>query len=136
MRQAKDRGGQLGPWHWHKVVLDEGKLDGVLGQAVLQHVHVASLREPAQEVDRERFEQAELQRLEDLYLHLLDCVLRVGVVSDVDEVGARWREDFFDLGGEEHGGHTHQLQLGPRDRAPLHGKEPVDNGDGAEQSLL
>ena len=52
MRQAKDRGVQLGPWHWHKVVLDEGELDGVLGQAVLQHVHVASLEEPAQEVDR------------------------------------------------------------------------------------
>ena len=52
MRQAKDRGGQLGPWHWHKVVLDEGELDGVLGQAALQHVHVASLEEPAQEVDR------------------------------------------------------------------------------------
>ena len=45
MRQAKDRGVQLGPWHWHKVVLDEGELDGVLGQAVLQHVHVASLEE-------------------------------------------------------------------------------------------
>ena len=52
MRQAKDRGVQLGPWHWHKVVLNEGELDGVLGQAVLQHVHVASLEEPAQEVDR------------------------------------------------------------------------------------
>ena len=81
MRQAKDRGVQLGPWHWHKVVLDEGELDGVLGQAVLQHVHVASLEEPAQEVDR-----------------------------------ACWREDFFHLGGQEHGGHAHQLQLGPRDQ--------------------
>ena len=101
MRQAKDRGVQLGPWHWHKVVLDEGELDGVLGQAVLQHVHVASLEEPAQEVDR-----------------------------------ACWREDFFHLRGQEHGGHAHRLQLGPRDRAPLHGKEPVDDRDGAEQSLL
>merc|ERR1719391_865400 len=71
-----------------------------------------------------------------LHLHLLDCVLRVGVVGDVDEVRAGRSIHLLHLGRKEHRRHTHELQLGSGDGQTLHSQETIHNRNGTEQSFL
>ena len=92
--------------------------------------------DPPEKVEGDGLAEIEAESTNDLQLHLPDLGLGVGVVGDVDKVGTCWGVDLLDLGGEEHGGHTDQLQLRPGDRQTLDGEEAVHNGDRAEQGLL
>ena len=89
-----------------------------------------------EKVEGDWLTQVKVQSSDDSQLHLSDLSVGVGVVSDVDKVGTCWGVNLLDLGGEEHGGHTDQLQLRPGDRQTLDGEEAVHNGDRAEQGLL
>merc|ERR1719341_1079146 len=115
-RKAESRGSQLGARHRDQLVLNQGQLDGILSQAVLQHVHVASLGVAAKEMNRQRLKQAELERLQDFHLHLLDGVLGVGLVGDVDKVRAGGSIHLLHLRSEEHRSHADKLQLRSGDR--------------------
>ena len=117
-------------------------LQSVLGQTVLQHIDLASLGvSPEDEilvednliwtkvnipekVEGDWLTQVKVQSSDDSQLHLPDFSVGVGVVSDVDKVGDGGSVDLLDLGDEEHGGDTHQLQLGPGDGLALDCHEP------------
>ena len=92
----------------------------LLGQGVRSGLHAARLAGAPQEVERQRSAEVELEDAEDVHLHLEDLPLGVGAVRDVDEVLDLGRVDLLVLGGHQHRGHAHQLQLGSRHRATTH----------------
>mmetsp|Transcript_31396 Transcript_31396/g.74897 ORF Transcript_31396/g.74897 Transcript_31396/m.74897 type:complete len:221 (+) Transcript_31396:417-1079(+) len=57
--------------------------------------------------------ELEVQGPEHGHLHVQDILLAVGVVRDVHKVLDLGRVDLLELGGNEHGGHTAELELPP-----------------------
>lgn len=62
-----------------------------------------------------------------------DLIASVGLVRDVHEVTDLGSVNLFILGGNEHRGAAHELELGARDGAAL--EEAVDDVDGEVQRL-
>merc|ERR1719262_1297839 len=86
---------------------------------------------PLQEVGCGGTAYVELEEAEHGHLHREDILLRVRLVGDKYEVPDFRRVDFFELGSDEHGCDTDELQPLPRNCLLL--QEPVDYVDGEEQ---
>merc|ERR1719228_125930 len=117
-------------------VVQQALLQHKLGHRMLQQIHITSLGESAEEIKRDWAAQVKVQGAEDSQLHVPDLLAGVGVVSDVDKVRNLGSKDLFHLGSEEHGGHSHQLQLGPVDGLAFLGEVPVNYRNGHEERLL
>ena len=72
--------------------------------------------------------QLEVELDEHVPLHFQYLVTRVSLVRNVDKVAALRRVYLLVLGGEEHGGDAHQLQLVARDGLLL--PHATTNGNG------
>ena len=95
----------------HHLVVCDGQLRQVLGEGVLVGVDLPGLRVTAEEVEWQGAAQVEAQGFEHQALHGTDVLLGVGVVGDVDKVVDLGGVHLLVLRGDQHGGHTHQLQL-------------------------
>lgn len=75
----------------------------------------------------------EVKHLQNLSLLLSQLILRVGIISDCDEVLQLGRVDFLVLAGDQHCSHTHELQLAQADIAHHH--YAIENIYGDKQRL-
>lgn len=62
-------------------------------------------------MQRQWFAETEVQGSKDAALHAPDVSLAVGIVCDVDKVCHFRGVHLLVLGGDQHGRHSHQLQL-------------------------
>merc|ERR1711874_786257 len=131
-------GGHLGPWFQKEegevesgrghdggtvvdhVVLHDGGLHQVLGQHVLQHVHVASLGIPAEEMQWQRPAEAKVDRAQNPDLQGPDL----------------WGVHLLHLAGYQHGRHTDQLEFVAPNGEALNLEKPVYDGNRHVQGLL
>ena len=93
------------------LVVRKGQLHGVLCQGMGQGVNITRLRISPKEVEGEGSSQFKINGAQNPKLHFANLRFRVGAVRDVHEVADLGRVHLFVLGGDEHGGHAHQLKL-------------------------
>ena len=67
-------------------VFSEGGLQVELGQIMLFCRDITGLAVASEEVETQRTAKVEVQRLQDVYLHLTNVARRARPISDVDEV--------------------------------------------------
>lgn len=101
-------------------VFGQSELHQVLGQCVVEHVHLVEdlgcgLRVPAQEVERQRPAESEIQFLKHPAFHGQHVLACVRLIRHVDKVVDLWCPRLLELGRDEHGGEANQLQLSPVD---------------------
>ena len=73
----------------------------------------SSLARPPQKVERQRSPEVKVEDMEDLDLHLDDLFSSVGSIGDIDHVLDLRGVNLLVFGGDQHGGHSNQLQLFP-----------------------
>lgn len=122
----------------HHRVVDGGQLDKVLGHqvhVVAERARMRRLGEAPQKVDGQRAAHVELERFEDVPLHVEDLLLVVRVVGDVHKVTDLRRIQLLVFRCHEQCGHADQLQILARRRFH-HLQIAIDDGDGHEERLL
>ena len=65
----------------------------------------------AQKVERTGSRKVKVQGVDHGHFRLEDLLFRTGIVGNVDVVVQFGRVDFLEFAGDEHGRHSHQLQL-------------------------
>ena len=80
-------------------------------QGMSKGIDTSGLWIPTQKVKRQRTTKIIGQNSEDFDLHFADLLFSVSIISDVHEIADFRSIHFLILGSNEHGSHTHQLQV-------------------------
>ena len=106
------------------------------GEVVLFGVDTGGFGVATEEVQRQRLTQVEVERPQDVQLHLTDLQRRVGVVGDVNEVVDLGRVHLLVLGRDPHATDANQLQLLALDVAATMRKITIQDGHRQIKGLL
>ena len=114
-------------------VLEQRKFQEVVAVVTLLSAQLAPSRVRVEEAQRGGLGHVEINRTEDVALHLEELALLLYVLADHHEVLDGGRVDFLVLAGDPEAGGPQQLQVDLRDLVALH--VAVEEVDRQEQRL-